>query len=546
MRSIFTSTMLVLALFVVGATAHAQGTFNRVYQILQQKCASCHGGTSPIAYDLGTTPAQSYAALVGVTPLNPAAAAKGYKRIDPGHPYNSFLLKKIGTNLEGYFNLSSPDEGNPMPYNAPSLSAYEAELIRQWIITGAKQTGTQVDTSIIYNYYTNGGLAFEAAPPAPSVDSGFQIRFGPVFLPTAGSSGSEIEYLKKEHLRLPADKDVVRLDGDMNPSSHHFLLFMFDDSVASTQYTDGLRVVDVLHTATDGDKKLQIAWQYDHSVNLPAQTAFFYDRNDWLDLNYHIRNYSTSQILPADFYLNVYTTPRGSGNREMRGQLVNNSSLFLLPGNNSVSMDDTWGGDDRELWMISSHTHKYGTDFDIFIKDSVSGGRGPQIYEGFYDRNYTFNQGFYDWVHPAIRVFDPLYTIHASEGLIFDTEYTNTSGSFVTFGLTTNDEMQLSTYLYVNKHETPLVSTDPLSGQDLYNFSLYPNPTHAHATIDFGGVRRTGKYEVVDINGRLLGNGTFRQSSEVKVPRGEMIAGLYLVRILLDNGKVMTRKLLVQ
>lgn len=525
-------------------TLNAQGTFDRVFEILQTNCASCHGGSNPIGYDLGTTPAETYAALVGVTPLNPSAAAKGHKRIDPGHPYNSFLLKKIGANLDGYFNLDSPSEGQPMPATGPSLSAYEAELIRQWILTGAKQTGTQVDTAIIWNYYNNGGQAFQTVPAPPAAGTGFQIRFGPLFIPPQGQTGSEIEYLKKEHLNLPANMEVVKLEGDMSSLSHHFLLFKFDDSAAAAAYDNGLRIVTLLNTATDGAKQFQNAWQYDQAVDLPAGTAFYYDAKDWLDLNYHIRNSSPNQILPADFFLNVYTIPRGSGRKQMRARLVNNANLFLLPGNNSLSMNDTWGGDDREIWMITSHTHKYGTDFDIFVRDST-GSRGEQIYEGFYNQDYTFNQGFYDWAHPATRTFDTLYTIKANQGLIFDTKYVNTSGSIVTFGLTTNDEMQLSTYLYVNKNEVAPVGTPEAIWDNLY-MNVYPNPSNGSSTIDFGGVTRRGEYQIIDAQGKILKNVSFNGNMKLSLELDGIAQGVYFLNVQFKDGKHLNRKILIE
>lgn len=545
MRKAFTRVAVVAALTLFSITAKGQ-TFQRVFEILQTHCAQCHGGSSPIAYDLGTTPAQTYSAIVGVTPLNPSAAAKGHKLVDPGHPYNSFLLKKAGGNLDGYFNLDSPSEGNPMPQSGTALTNIEAEIIRQWILAGAKQSGTTVDTLLIHNYYTNGGQAFQTPPAKPAPGTGFQIRLGPLFLPTTGNPGNEVEYLKKELLHLSGDVEVTRIEGDLNQQSHHFLLFKFDDSIAASQYAQGLRIVTLLNTATDGSKAFQGSWQFDHSVDLPAGTAFYFDKNEILDLNYHLKNYSATEILPADLYLNVYTQPRGSGAREMRAELVNNGSLFLLPGTNNVSMEDTWGGDDREIWVISSHTHKYGTDFDIFVKDSVTGGHGPQIYEGFYNVDYTFNQGFYDWQHPAIREFDTLYTVHASEGLIFDTRYSNTSGSIVTFGLTTNDEMQLSTYLYVNKHEV-VVGNTPAAIADPYRMVVYPNPVEDHTTLDFGGIRRTGTWTLLDMHGRSLATGDFRSAATVPVQFGQMLArGTYALRVQLDNGITLGREIIVR
>jgi hypothetical protein len=544
MRS--TRTVALLAILLFSGFAKAQ-TFNRVFEILQDHCASCHGGSNPIVYDLGTTPAQTYAALVGVTPLNPSAAAKGHKLVDPGHPYNSFLLKKAGANLDGYFNLDLPSEGNPMPQGGgASLTAYEAEVIRQWIQAGAKQTGNTVDTTLIKDYYQNGGQAFQTPPPAPAPGTGFQVRFGPLFLPHNGLAGSEIEYLKKEQLHLPADLEVTSIEADMNSQSHHFLLFKFDDSTSAAAYNHGTRVVNLLNVATDGNKQLQGLWQYDNTLNLPATTAFYFDHDDVFDLNYHLKNYSATETLPADVYLNIITQPRGSGAREMRAQLVNNANLFLLPGNNSVTMNDTWGGDDREIWTISSHTHKYGTDFDIFIRDSTNGSRGEQIYEGFYNVDYTFNQGYYDWQHPAIRVFDTLYTVYQSEGLIFDTKYNNTSGNLVTFGLTTNDEMQLSSYLYVNKHEVVAVGSTPIALADPYRFSVYPNPMKDHTTVDFAGVRRSGSWTILDLNGKALANGDFKSRSEVQITQNGLASGIYLLNIALDGGKSLAYKLRVE
>ena len=209
-------------------------------------------------------------------------------------------------------------------------------------------------------------------------------------------------------------------------------------------------------------------------------------------------------------------------------------------------MNDTWGGDDREIWTITSHTHKYGTDFDIFIRDSTNGSRGEQVYEGFYNVDYTFNQGYYDWQHPAIRVFDTLYTVYQSEGLIFDTKFNNTSGNLVTFGLTTNDEMQLSSYLYVNKHEVVAVGSTPVALADPYRFSVYPNPMKDHATVDFAGVRRSGSWTIVDLNGKALANGDFKSCSEVQITQNGLASGIYLLNLALDGGRTLSYKLLVE
>ena len=79
-----------------------------------KSCASsaCHAAPAN-AGNLNLTYGLSYQDLVGRVPLNPAAAAAGMKRIDPGNPENSFLLTKLID--------PTPEQGVQMPFNAGTL-----------------------------------------------------------------------------------------------------------------------------------------------------------------------------------------------------------------------------------------------------------------------------------------------------------------------------------------------------------------------------------------------------------------------------------------
>ena len=527
----------------------AQNTFDEVYTILQTNCAisSCHGGANALAYDLGTTPTESYNAIVNVDPLNPAALNKGHKLVDPGHPYNSFLLKKIGQSHDPYLEMEVA-EGNPMPNNAAALAATDVELIRQWILAGAPQTGVVADTALIRRYYSGEGLPFDTIPAAPAAGQGFQVRLGPFFMDVDGSGQNEIEYLKKEHLNLPNDVEVTEVEAFLSTSSHHFLLFKFDDVAGANAEPDGLREVNFLNNATDGAKELQAAWQYDGAFQLPAKAAFYWDQSDWVDLNYHFRNYDPTKILAADLYLNVYTQPRGSGRVEMHAELVNNNFLVIPPGNHSETMTDTWGGDDREIWMISSHTHKYGTRFDIFERNS-DGSKGPQIYDGNYNTDYTFNQGFYDWEHPAVRVFDSLYTVPQAGGLLIETDWNNTSNNFVFFGLTTDDEMQLVTYLYTNAGDTVTVATSEPT-ENVSGLTVYPNPARGATSLSYQLAKPAQvSVTLLDMMGREIARTRTKKENAGSHSMGINLEGLedqlYLLRIQVDD-RTLVRKVLVR
>ncbi|MFN8397379.1 MAG: hypothetical protein U0176_22340 [Bacteroidia bacterium] len=84
----------------------------------------------------------------------------------------------------GTSNLDSPSEGNPMPQGGgASLTNIEAEIIRQWIQAGAKQSGNTVDTMLIHDYYTNGGQAFQTPPAAPAPAQVFSFASAPSSCP---------------------------------------------------------------------------------------------------------------------------------------------------------------------------------------------------------------------------------------------------------------------------------------------------------------------------------------------------------------------------
>ena len=127
-------------------TGYTQTTFDRVYTILQTNCTgSCHTTATPSGgLDLSGNKASVYANLFDVTPVNAVASTAGQKRIDPGNPHNSSLFKKINQGLDANLILGS-GEGNAEPSGSPAMSQVEREMVRQWILYGARDTGTFVD-----------------------------------------------------------------------------------------------------------------------------------------------------------------------------------------------------------------------------------------------------------------------------------------------------------------------------------------------------------------------------------------------------------------
>ena len=553
--------MLVASLPTV---VSAQSTLQSIGNIFQANCTvACHSGANPSAnLDLSGNPADLRDALVGVDPLNPAALAKGYKLVDAGYPDNSFLLYKCATQAwDDQFGMDVA-EGQTMPVGQPALEKEEVELIRQWIVYGAKQNGTVVDPQLLDDYYNDNGMARIEKPAAPGVGEGFQMHLGPFFL----EPGAEVEFYKKEQLLDNSEQNVVRFEGYFNDESHHFLLFELDEVTANDE-DEGLRPVGVENAFQN---PYMVGWVDPDVLELPEGTAYKINENSAIDLNYHIINYASNgdSILAAEVYINFYTDNEAEDLIEMKSELLINLGIFILNNGQEYSFTDAPQGpvfdysapaeDSIYVWFLSSHTHKYGIDYDIY-KRNPDGSRGDQIYEGFYDTEYTFNQGYYDWEHPGNLYLDEvngdLMPIAVKDGLIQEATYqipgsANESAPFINFGLTTDDEMMLAFIQYTLEP----VGESPNGIFDGYNepsfMSVYPNPTNGQSFVQFDlSDNANVQLNLYNSLGQEVKNVYSGQHSagqarfEIDIENGSDPNGLYLIQLNVD-GKVYTERLM--
>ena len=556
MRILFTS---VIALFLATSVS-AQSTWDVVYNSLQTNCVSCHSGATPSGeLDLSGTSSDVYNTLVNQVPSNATAAAKGNKLVDPGYPERSFLLRKAAnSDWDSWFEYTlEGSEGSSMPqYPGTPLEHAEIEMMRQWILFGASETETVVDADLISDYYGGLGMAKVPPPPAPDPSEGFQLRLGTFFL----EPGGEIEFFKKTKLTLPADLEVIELEPIFNDESHHFILYRFSGG-ADADFAEGLR------DEADGEGSLFSAnlvavWQNPEPIDLPATTAYSWGANDVLDMNYHLLNYSQDSILAADVYVNVYTQEAGVAEHEMYSQLLPIDWLsaavggpigpsLVIPNDGQPhtfeeSFNVTFFGADWYIWMLGSHTHSRGTDFDIYLRNP-DGSRGEQVYEGFYNTDYTFNQGYYDWEHPPNRYFEnPQLHVSMSSGLTYEAEYVNNTNETLHWGSTTEDEMML---IIVQYTRAEVLGVDEAALEDAW-LQVAPNPFTDITSVKFHLEDAANvALSVFDISGRQvlnlpqesLGVGTHQRSLNLET----VSDGLYLVRVEVD-GRVYNQRVVKQ
>ena len=91
--------------------------------------SSCHSSGTQ-AGGLSLAPSESYEALVGVVPVNSAAAKRGLLLVAPDDVKASFLVNKVKGDL-------GDRQGLVMPLGAPPLNPDQIAMIEIWIENGA-------------------------------------------------------------------------------------------------------------------------------------------------------------------------------------------------------------------------------------------------------------------------------------------------------------------------------------------------------------------------------------------------------------------------
>lgn len=541
-------SLLFIGFFAV-VIGKSQTTWESVYNVLQTNCGACHIAGHESGLDLSASIGEVYTNLYDVSPTNATSAGKGYKRVFPGEPYKSFLFTKINNGLALDVNLEA-GEGDACPQGAAPLNNKDIELIRQWIMYGGFESDTAVDVALINDFYDNDGIQSVPSPPAPpAAGEGFQVHFGPFFLwPEA-----EHEYFTKFYTQIATDEEIIRVDTYMGEYSHHFITYRFTEPVWELITPFGL------HDGPDfAGVDLVTANQYPQDIVLPEGTAFNWTANTVLNLNSHYINYSTEKSMACEAYVNIYTQPVGTAMQTMYSVLLSNQS-FNIPNNNepytdvASAFENGHGDDELFVWAMSCHTHKYGYDFNIY-KRTADNEFGDQIFDGACGATNGVPgclDEIYDYKHPPTRYWESMLPIKWGEGIKYETTWVNDGPTNVGFGLTSQDEMMVMMYFFVDDTtglNLPVAINDiPVAEKQI---KLYPNPAtnviYINSAINLTGATIT----VADLNGKIiktqLTNSMVTGNNVYPINVEGFNAGLYLVNIIDTEGHSTSEKVIIQ
>jgi hypothetical protein len=539
MNKILFSTLAVLSLASI-LRGQNPVAFDRVYSIFQAKCAaSCHSAaTKSGGLDLEGTgsskPDMVLANLVNVTPTNAAASSKKQKRVYPGRIDRSYLFHKINSGFDNYYPALTGAEGAAMPRSGTPLTKVEKEIIRQWILFGANKT-TKISEADIRAYYDTVGKAlnaFDIPPAPPAANEGFQIKMGPYFLAPNGQVGREQEYYQKWELDMATDAEVNRIDHIISNYSHHLLIYNFNSPANAASIPAGLRL-----NANHSNVGLVSAVQERTDLKLPDRTAFRWERNRVLDLNSHYINYSANHIYKAEAYLNIYTQAVGTAKQEMRTTLIANPNIFINNNNQTVTFRQAYTQSSLNrvwLWTLMGHTHKYGTGYKIFRRNT-DGSDGETLYDASCPNGVPgCASPYFDYQHIPMRYYQPLNQIDMRTGFTHQAWWKNNGTSPVWFGATSDDEMMVMIAMFT-------LDTTGLTGgrelKEIEDVQVFPNPMTERSTFKLPPSVSKANLTLYDMFGRLVHQQPNIINPYFDLERNGLPRGIYLYRLEDQNGR---------
>ena len=530
-----------LIIFFLSCSAlFGNDTWNIIQEsILTPKCTMCHYSGSSFAEQSGLilTADVAYDELINVTPQNIHAADDGLELVGRNgisSLYSSFLWEKINAPNYEHFYEDHPEYGSIMPIGLNYLTNGELEFIRQWIISGAPETGEVVDESLLSDTTVFSPPEFE---PLEIPDNGLQVHIPPFNIPPQ----FERELFYYVELDTQDYVYINRVTTTMRPGSHHFVLYTYDQTGMNNLPQPNIyRDIHNFDGTTNNQVLYQMQFQkfisgsqtrlYDYTF--PEGVALKVDPSFGFDLNSHYANYTNDTII-GEVYNNLYFSDPDEVERVAEILDFVNLDLDLPPNQETIISKTFWidneFGIPVNIFQLWAHAHKLNTQFKIFrVKEDV-----PNFRELIYIS--------YDWEHPPVMKYNPPMALDINEGLELEATYFNNTNETVSFGLLSTDEMMVLFGLFYTGDQLSNDDDDKYISSEFLLQNNYPNPFNPITTLKYNLPEDSFvDITVYDILGMVVNNLVNKnQSSGSKLiqwnatnNQGEQVsAGVYLYKI---------------
>jgi len=258
--------------------------------------------------------------------------------------------------------------------------------------------------------------------------------------------------------------------------------------------------------------------------------------------------------LACEVYINVYTQTAGTAIQIMQTIRKSNSDIFIPNDSLPHTFVDTaygngHGEDELFVWAMTSHTHKYGSDFDIF-KRNEDGSLGDHIFDASCGATLGAPDcldEIYDFQHPPTRKWDNMLPVKWKNGFISKTSFINNGPEPVSFGMTSEDEMAVFMYFFVDDTIGLNIHVATVDAEvKPFEMLLYPSPVNDNLIINVNLTNYDGPILITDINGKshtfLKGQYQIINPGIISVDLSEFTPGLYIIQLINDqhfiSGKI--------
>ena len=436
----FVKLLPIIILFVScsGEGSNPSSTWQTIQdEVLTPSCVNCHLDGSAVSRQSGLvlTNGKSYGEMVGVSPKNLAAKEDGLVLVSNEGGLKalrkSFLWEKINSHDREHYLSDHPYYGQMMPPGENFLTDGKLQFIRAWIEAGAPEVGIVADEKLLTDSTRYMPKPFSPLDPP---EKGFQIHLGPFEV----QPNFEREFFHYSDIKLIEDVFVSRIEIEMRPGSHHFILYSFK---GDTEQGD-LPAFGVNRELRDSEGSLQpptLLTMRNHQFfggtqwprldyKMPVGVGLRLPSRFGLDQNVHYVN-RTDSLMIGEVFTNIHTIEKSDIQHEAEMFTMSNRT-FSLPPKKVTTIEKTFTVSGKiYVGQVFSHAHEKMAEFVV----KLSGG--PRDGEVVYWTD--------DWSHPPILNFEPPIELNIGEGFRLIATYDNPTDQTVKFGFLSTDEMMI-------------------------------------------------------------------------------------------------------
>jgi hypothetical protein len=272
----------------------------------------------------------------------------------------------------------------------------------------------------------------------PKAGEGYQVRIDPFPI----QKNFEREFYVRKELGNTEEVYLNAFEMKARPGTHHLIAYSFskDDKLppANVMYDQNMpnNTLAFRSAASTGGPLFQSP-QANYKVNLPTGYALKIEPNTSFLMNSHYFN-KTDKTRFGEMYLNFYTTPKSKVEQLLEVEYLSPEAELILPPNKETTVvGDFIFEKETVIPMMISHYHKRGEKFEVRIKGGAR--NGELIYESTY----------YD--DPKTVTFTPALVLKKGEGLTSTVTYNNDTNRTITFGVSSEDEMNIAIIFKYNR-----------------------------------------------------------------------------------------------